>query len=247
MTPELSYEERLKRQETNERRVLEFIAIEGVSTAAILSELLGYKHPQSVYKILRRLQSNKLIRARKFDYIGNLYLLTPAGVSALDENIKPKIINAGDINPISLKHRFTIQRCHIAMIKNHIRWEGFSGRIKKGEQRPDGAIWFCYQKEDESLIAIEVELTVKTEKRYHQIYLRYNRKYPLVIYVVPTETMKNKLESIFKKIEVIHRNGITQFPVFNFLTFADFSQRMTKEYSDARKAKIRGNITSHEK
>ncbi|MGC6031587.1 hypothetical protein [Enterobacter kobei] len=42
MQPDMSYEERRERQRDNEQRVLEFLAKEGVSTAAMLSELLGY-------------------------------------------------------------------------------------------------------------------------------------------------------------------------------------------------------------
>ena len=196
MQIKMGYMERLERQGNNERSILTFIGSEGLSTAHMLAELLGYKQTQSVYKILRRLEENRFIRTYKMDFIGSLYVLTPKGISRLDDEVEIKTIKPHEIKPFSMEHRLAIQRCHIAMIKNRIRWDCLTGRIKKGQQKPDGVIWFCYNAERQSEIAIEVELTIKTRKRYYEIYGAYTRsKYPLILYLVPNETLKKRLKS----------------------------------------------------
>lgn len=236
----MSYEERQARQERNERRILNFIASEGFSTAQMLAELLGYQHPQSVYKILRRLEEKKVIRAYKMAFIGNLYLLTPTGIGQLDEGVEVKNIKANEIKPFSMAHRLAIQKCHIAMIKNQVRWDTSTGKIKKGLQKPDGVVWFSFHKEEKSEIAIEVELTMKTRKRYFEIYGAYARsKYPAVVYLVPNETMKKRLKSMLEDISKQHPHG-KNYQLNNMtmqvFTLEGFASTFTAEYSDKRSA-----------
>lgn len=234
----MSYEERLERQDRNERSILLFIAAEGFSTAQMLAELLGYKHPQSVYKILHRLEEKKFLRTYKMDFIGNLYLLTPTGTSQLDEQAEVKNIKPHEIKPYSMEHRLAIQKCHIAMIRNRVEWKTSTGKIKKGQQKPDGAILFTYDKEEKSEIAIEVELTIKTRKRYYQIYNSYiSSRFKLILYVVPNEVLKKRLENILNDILNKHPHGLryehnhTNMQVF---TMAKFSETFTAEYSEKR-------------
>jgi DNA-binding PadR family transcriptional regulator len=238
MQVRMGYEDRLKRQEANERLILTFIASEGFSTAQMLAELLGYKHPQSVYKILRRLEEKKFLRTYKMDFIGNLYLLTPRGISQIDDASYIKSIKVHEIKPHSMAHRLAIQQCHIAMKKNKIRWGSSTGKIKKGQQKPDAVIWFCYNKAEKSEIAIEVELTIKTRKRYYEIYGAYTRsKYPVILYLVPHSTMKNRLSAMLNDIADKHPHGVN-YPLNNtkmqVFTFDEFAKTITAEYSDKR-------------
>lgn len=246
MHPNMSYEERLKRQESNEQRVLAFLASEGVSTASMLSELLGYQQPQSVYKILRRLQEKRWIRTRKIDVIGNLYLLTASGIATLSPELKPKIVNAGDINPLSINHRLAIQKCHIKMIKNNVKWESSTGRAKKGSQKPDGIIWFHTNSIELSPIAAEVELTVKTRKRYNEILIKYSgMKYQMVVYIVPTQVMCDRIKRIFANIKI---NTPFLFEKTQFLVYTMdlFAGKFTAEYSQQRLKDIKTALAEHE-
>lgn len=247
----MSFEERQVRQERNERWILNFIASEGFSTALMLAELLGYKQPQSVYKILHRLEEKKFIRAYKMDFIGNLYLLTPTGISQLDEQAEVKNIKAHEIKPYSMEHRLAIQKCHIAMIRNRVKWNTSTGKIKKGQQKPDGVILFSYNKEEKSEIAIEVELTIKTKKRYFEIYGLYTRsKYPLIIYVVPNDILKKRLETILNEIQNKHPHGLkyalnnTQVWVY---TIEEFSRIFTAERSAKRASEYKEQRVENEK
>ncbi|MCF1165454.1 replication-relaxation family protein [Yersinia pseudotuberculosis] len=241
----MSFEERQARQERNERWILIFIASEGFSTALMLAELLGYKQPQSVYKILHRLEEKKFIRAYKMDFIGNLYLLTPTGISQLDEHAEVKNIKAHEIKPYSMEHRLAIQKCHIAMIKNRVRWVTSTGKIKKGQQKPDGVIWFT-GREKEIEIAIEVELTIKTRKRYYQIYNSYiSSRFKLIIYVVPNEVLKKRLENILNDILNKHPHGLRyehNHTNMQVSTMSEFSSNLTAENSERRAAENKVRI-----
>ena len=246
MQPNMSHEERQARKENNENRVLEFLASEGVSTAAMLSELLGYQQPQSVYKILRRLQENRIISARKIDVIGNLYRLTKSGMDALPPDLKPKIVNAGDINPLSINHRLAIQKCHIMMIKNNVKWEFSTGRAKKGSQKPDGVIWFHLNSTELSPVAVEVELTVKTRKRYNEIIRVYSgMKYQVVVYVVPNQVMCDRIKRIFEDIK-IRTPFLFKSVQFVVYTMDFFARKFTEEYSQKRLGDIKKALAEHE-
>jgi len=229
----MSHEARLARQELNEKLILGFIAHHGFSTAQMLSDLLGYQQVQSVYKVLRRLVEKRFIRIHKMVFIGNLYLLTPTGINQLSESVKIKNIKAHEIKPFSMEHRLAIQKCHIAMFKNKIKWSSLTGKAKKGEQKPDGIIWFCFDQPKETEVAIEIELTIKTQKRYKQIYREYNNsKYRLILYVVPNETFKKRLETIFKIIKYDFSLSTITMQVF---TFEEFVNIINEENSNARK------------
>lgn len=239
MQPDMSYEDRRERQHDNEQRVLEFLAKEGVSTAAMLSELLGYQQPQSVYKILRRLQEKRIISARKIGIIGNLYRLTKSGMEGLSPELKPKIVNAGDINPLSINHRLAIQKCHIMMIKNNVKWDTSTGRAKKGSQKPDGVLWFHLNSTELSPVAVEVELTVKTRKRYNEILISYSgMKYQMVVYVVPNQVMCDRIKRIFEDIK-IRTPFLFERVQFIVYTMDFFAQKFTAEYSQKRLDNIR--------
>ncbi|MEX9225995.1 hypothetical protein AB7Z61_22370 [Providencia rettgeri] len=233
----MSHEARLARQELNEKLILGFIAHHGFSTAQMLSDLLGYQQVQSVYKVLRRLVEKRFIRIHKMVFIGNLYLLTPTGINQLSESVKIKNIKAHEIKPFSMEHRLAIQKCHIAMFKNKIRWSSLTGKTKKGEQKPDGIIWFCFDEPKKTEVAIEVELTIKTQKRYKQIYREYNNsKYKLILYVVPSEIMRDRLNNIFKMIK--YESSLSTISI-QVMTFEQFAQSITDEHSNSRELKLK--------
>lgn len=229
----ISPDERRKRAGKNQGSILKFLAEEGFSTASLLATLLQFKQTRSVYKILDRLEDKKLIRHKKIEGIERLYALTPLGYSFAEgdcENYRSVSLN--NIKPLSLPHKFAIQECKIAMLSNGVEWGNITGRIKKYEARPDGMIWYQFDDEELRPIAIEVELTVKTKKRYKDILSTYfnpynsGDKYDLVIYVVPTEIMKARLEKIF--------DDLPSQGKFFVMTMERFKQRFTKTDLDSR-------------
>lgn len=235
-TPEnitMSPAERQKRSGKNQEWILQFLAEEGFSCASLLAMLLQFKQTRSVYKILYRLEDKKLIRHKKVEGVERLYTLTPLGHSLVEgdcENYRSVSLN--NIKLLSLPHKFAIQECKIAMLNNGVEWGDIKGKIKKYQARPDGMIWYQFDDEELRPIAIEVELTVKTKKRYKDILSTYfnpynsGNKYDLVIYVVPTEIMKSRLERIF--------DDLPSQGKFFVMTIERFKQRFTRTDLDSR-------------
>jgi hypothetical protein len=103
------------------------------------------------------------------------------------------------------------------MIKNRVRWVTSTGKIKKGQQKPDGVIWFTGTGEEQIEFAVEVELTIKTRKRYYQIYSSYiMSRFKLIIYIVTNEVLKKRLEKILTEILDKHPHGLKyEYASFN--------------------------------
>lgn len=222
----ISHQERQRRAQLNQSLILDFLAEEDYSTAPLLAKLLQFKHTRSVYKILERLEGKGLIRHKKIEKIETLYTLTPSGYSLVENNEKHyRSVSLNNIKPLSLPHKSAVQYCHIAMMNNGVQWETVSGKLKKNEPRPDGIIWYQFNDEELRRIAIEVELTVKTKKRYEEILSTYFNpyknveKFSFVLYLVPNETMKNRLRNIFSDISADSK--------FVVMTLAHFKVRFT--------------------
>lgn len=233
----ISPDERRKRAGKNQEWILQFLAEEGFSTASLLAALLQFKQTRSVYKILDRLEDKKLIRHKKIEGIERLYTLTPLGYSFVEgdcENYRSVSLN--NIKPLSLPHKFAIQKCKIAMLNNGVEWKNIKGKIKKYEPRPDGMIWYQFGDEELRPIAIEVELTVKTKKRYKDILSTYfnpynhGSKYDAVLYIVPNETIRTRLINLFDDISA---NG-----KFFVTTIETFKRNFTKSDLDSRREAI---------
>ncbi|EGX9017146.1 hypothetical protein ABDC99_004556, partial [Salmonella enterica] len=107
---------------------------------------------------------------------------------------------------------------------------------KKYEPRPDGMIWYQFGDEELRPIAIEVELTVKTKKRYKDILSTYfnpynhGSKYDAVLYIVPNETIRTRLINLFDDISA---NG-----KFFVTTIETFKRNFTKSDLDSRREAI---------
>ncbi|EMG5701517.1 replication-relaxation family protein [Salmonella enterica] len=229
----ISHQERQRRAQLNQSRILNFLAEEGFSTASLLATLLQFKQTRSVYKIIERLEDKKLIRHKKIEGIERLYTLTPLGHSLVEGDCENyRSISLHNIKPLSLPHKFAIQECKIAMLNNGVEWNDIKGKIKKHKARPDGMIWYQFDDEELRPIAIEVELTVKTKKRYKDILSTYfnpynhGSKYDAVLYIVPNETMRNRLINLFDDISA---NG-----KFFVTTIENFKRKFTKSDLDSR-------------
>ena len=229
----ISHQERQQRAQLNQSLILDFLSEEGFSTASLLATLLQFKQTRSVYKILDRLESKKLIRHKKTEGIERLYTLTPLGHSFVEGDCgNYRSVSLSNIKPLSLPHKFAIQKCKIAMLNNGIEWKDIKGKIKKHEARPDGMILYQFGDEELRPIGIEVELTVKTKKRYKDILSTYfnpynhGSKYDAVLYIVPNETMRNRLINLFDDISA---NG-----KFFVTTIETFKRKFTKSDLDSR-------------
>ena len=201
-------------------KILSFLLEERFSTSAVLALLLDMT-PNGVQRILLKLEKNELIKAHTVDFelsAWNLKIwgLTPTGAllaSDLDEDLK--FFEVGRIKPVTIAHSLALQRVKVIALRfGWEQWESSSRMLKKANesrstwvQVPDAVA----RSPKGRKVAIELERTVKTPKRYVEILANYAEMISMgvideVVYVCP-EQLTIRLERLFHRIEKIIFKG----------------------------------------
>lgn len=203
-----------------QRKILSFLWEERFSTAFLLALLLNMT-PNGVQRTLLKMEKAKLIKAHTVDFelsAWNLKIwgLTPTGAllaTDLDEDLN--FFEIGRIKPITIAHSLALQRVKvIALNCGWEHWESSSRMLKKANksrstwiQIPDAFA----QSPKGRKVAIELERTAKTPKRYVEILANYAEMISIgvvdeVVYVCP-EQLTARLERLFHRIEKIIFKG----------------------------------------
>lgn len=215
-----SKEERDKVRAVKETKILSFLLEERFSTVLVLALLLDMT-PNGVQRKLRKMETKELIKVHTVDFElspWNLKIwgLTPTGAllaTAEDENVK--FFEVRRVKPVTVAHSLALQRVKvIALSQGWYNWESSYTMLQRANlsrstwiQIPDAfAISPLGRK-----IAIELEKTIKTPKRYIEILANYaemlsSEVVAEVIYVCPDHLVK-RLERLFHKIEKIIFKG----------------------------------------
>jgi len=212
--------ERDRIREEKQRQILLFLLAEGFSIAAVLALLLNMT-PNGMQRILRRMEKAGLIKAHTVDFelsAWNLKIwgLTPTGaLLATDMDEDMKFFEVGRIKPITIAHSLALQRVKVIALRHGWnQWESSSRMLKKANksrsewiQVPDAVA----RSPKGRKVAIELERTAKTPKRYVEILANYAEMISMgvideVIYVCP-EQLTARLERLFHRIEKIIFNG----------------------------------------
>jgi DNA-binding Lrp family transcriptional regulator len=203
-----------------EIKILSFLLAEGYSTAKILAQLLKMT-PNGVQRILRKMEVNELIKAHTVDFeLGSWNLkiwgLTPTGaLLATPENEEVNFFEVGRVKPITMTHSLALQRVKVlALSQGWSEWKSSSKMLQSANlsrstwlQVPDAVAMSPKGRK----IAIELERTVKTPKRYVEILANYAEMLSSdviaeVIYICP-ENIAKRLERLFHRIEKIIFRG----------------------------------------
>mgnify|MGYP003604123330 FL=1 len=203
-----------------ERKILSFLLEEGYSTAKILAQFLKMT-PNGVQRTLRKMEANDLIKAHTVDFelsSWNLKIwgLTPSGtLLATPEDEKFKFFEVSRVKPITMAHSLALQRVKVlALSQGWSEWESSSKMLQNANlnrstwlQVPDAVAMSPKGRK----IAIELERTVKTPKRYVEILANYAEMLSSeiiaeVIYICP-ENIAKRLERLFHRIEKIIFRG----------------------------------------
>ena len=208
--------ERDRIREEKQRQILLFLLAEGFSIAAVLALLVNMT-PNGMQRILRRMEKAGLIKAHTVDFelsAWNLKIwgLTPTGAllaTDMDEDIK--FFEVGRIKPITIAHSLALQRVKVIALRyGWNQWESSSRMLKKANENrstwiqvPDAVA----RSPKGRKVAIELERTVKTPKRYVEILANYAEMISMgvideVIYVCP-EQLTIRLKRLFHRIEKI--------------------------------------------
>ncbi|MFW1817461.1 MobC family replication-relaxation protein [Acinetobacter guillouiae] len=201
-------------------KVLSFLLEERFSTAAVLALLLKMT-PNGVHRTLLKMEKEGLIKPHTVDFelsAWNLKIwgLTPTGaLLATDMNENLKFFEVGRIKPITIAHSLALQRVKVLSLSyGWDHWESSSRMLKTANesrstwiQVPDAVA----RSPKGRKVAIELERTVKTPKRYVEILANYAEMISVgvideVIYVCP-EQLTPRLERLFHRIEKIIFKG----------------------------------------
>ena len=201
-------------------KILSLLLEERFSTSAVFALLLDMT-PNGVQRTLRRMEKAELIKSHTVDFelsAWNLKIwgLTPTGaLLATDMNEDPKFFEVGRIKPLTIAHSLALQRVKVVALSfGWEQWESSSRMLKKANesrsewiQVPDAVA----RSPKGRKVAIELERTVKTPKRYVEILANYAEMISMgvideVVYVCP-EQLTTRLERLFHRIEKIIFKG----------------------------------------
>lgn len=222
-------------------KVLSFLLEERFSTAAVLALLLKM-NPNGVHRTLLKMEKEGLIKPHTVDFelsAWNLKIwgVTPTGAllaADIDEDLN--FFEVGRTKPITIAHSLALQRVKVIALSNRwVEWESSSKMLKKANK--SRSIWIqvpdavaCSPKGRK--VAIELERTVKTPKRYFEILANYAEMLSSdviaeVIYICP-ENIAKRLERLFHRIEkIIFRGKVIPVPEgllkrFYFVTYDEW-------------------------
>lgn len=224
-------------------RILSFLLEERFSTSAVLALLLNMT-TNGVQRTLRQLEKSELIKVHTVDFelsVWNLKIwgLTPTGaLLATDSDEGLRFFEVGRIKPITIAHSLALQRIKvISLSSGWEQWESSSSMLKKANesrstwiQVPDAVA----RSPKGRKIAVELERTAKTPKRYVDILANYAEMMSMgavdeVVYVCP-EALTPRFARLFHRIEkIIFKGKVIPTPTgllerFYFISYEEWER-----------------------
>jgi len=203
-----SYAERCERACQKQQTLLKFMRDETWTSAAIAAQVLQQTLPAAYKSLAIFERKNLLIRHEIPQLKMHIWGITPMG-----------LLHAWDDEPMQNRSYFQPSKISHVMVQHHLDlqqarfhaaradWgEWLPGNLLPGElkQRPDAVV----KSQIGESIAVELERTVKTKKRYEAIFSHYlqsikNGDYHCVHYVCPDADFAAKLRRLFALIDAI--------------------------------------------
>lgn len=213
-----NYALRMARNAEKQTTLLRFLRSEYYVSADNVAALFDVVALPPVYRFLAKMEADGFLTSAVFgDGRGQkLWGLTPHGVAfSFDEDEAITDVTPFQPSKISLaniRHHLDVQRIRIFATRQSMQdWQSASSMTVKGVKTPDAVAKTPTGK----TVAIEVERTVKTPKRYREIVGNYlaNRQaqgWEFVWYIMPDEPTKNRVQRIFQSIDSVVINGATR-------------------------------------
>lgn len=235
------YNQRMATAATKQKNILLFLLEERWTTYFILAAFLGLAEKTVRNTISKMVKADLVLVDQVALPVGrgiSVIGLTANGLAAcfddVEEITETKLYQLRNINPLTMAHRLAIQQARITAEKSGwTEWipEWKQGRKKhKHQSLPDALVTDTEGRR----VALEVERTAKTVKRYseilasHLIAIKREKRYDLVIYICPDEVMRNRVERLFKAVRRVRIDGkkidiqVGHFRTFKFSTYEDF-------------------------
>jgi len=201
--------ERARRQQIKQDKVLRWLRINTWSTSAVLMEVVGLGTRQAIHTTLTSMARQGLVRQAEIrgDFGSSVYIwgITPHGaaIAAPDgESIQAKTFELSKVNPATLAHSIDVQRLQLRAEQADWCWTPAGDEFSRSAAKYADAIAV---RPDGQKVAIEVERTVKTVKRYADILVahleaRKQGKWDWIYYLSPNSTISNRVERAFSEI-----------------------------------------------
>ena len=219
MSPLISnHAERSLRAASNRSRVLSFLRTELFSISEILGKVVGFDSRQAIHKLLQRLEDAGEIRRHTVETSGGrviIWGITAHGQAcAFDPDNEPMIaatFEPSRFSEITMRHNLDIQ--HLCVAAGNCGWTEWQngdrmGVAPKDGKRPDALAVSPTGKR----VALEVERTMKTTKRYEIVLVQYLKllkadELDLVVWASPTADFSKRLRAIITSIQTVRVEG----------------------------------------
>jgi len=204
-----SYHERKQRSELKQRTLLKLLRDETWSNAPMMAQWLKISL-SAAYKTLSKLEQQLLIKSYYVvDLKYKIWGITPDGLMMSwqeDEEMQIRpYFQPSKIKPVMMQHHLDLQQARFNAEKaTWQNWHLGSLLPKQIGKRPDAIV----MDKNQYTIAVELERTVKTKKRYEAIFSYYLQaitqgQYNSVHYVCPNPKFAARLKRLFNLIETV--------------------------------------------
>ena len=217
--------------------ILRYLFEETWTHIDIVRSRLDQISDEEIMVILTELSEVKLIRNVEVSFLKNskdeVWGITKPGIMMVQEVLgteEPRrALDKRTIKPISFNHHLDIQRLRVKA--ERCGWHGWrrmigsESFIGKSEKIPDAIA----KRQDGARIAIEVERTIKSKRRYpgilaSHLHARKNCKWDEIYYFCPDSQSKRRLERIFLEItEVKYFQNTVKITDEHFQPFGFYS------------------------
>lgn len=230
-----THDERMAAHAEKRRRVLAFLRTETWTTPGVLSELIGDR--SSASRLVSSLERDGLVVVESLPFGRKAVGITPTGqaeAAAVTGKPPGRAFERGRVPVSTLDHRLNLQRLRISLAR--AGWSGWvypdrqpvAQKSRKDTHRPDAVV----TTPGGVRVALEVERTVKTAKRYRFVIGRHLAQisagmYTYVIYACPTPAMAAAVAAVVHKLGHVVVSGqdkkltADDFLRFSFLSYQE--------------------------
>jgi hypothetical protein len=206
-----SYAERCQRQQAKRALVLNFLASEIWTGFSILQGVLGLSEPATL-RTLGALERQGLIRRHRVGELrASIWGITAHGLVMGGPVEEPAIINSSrtfepsKVKTLGIAHKISTQEARLAAERaGWTEWRATPETAARHHIQPDAVARDIAGR----AVAIEVERTVKSKKRYEAIFAAYlqivkSGEIDLIHYVCPDRDFAPRLARMFGTIKAV--------------------------------------------
>ena len=207
--------QRAIRIELKKQRLLSWLVDFTWTTPAIAGEVMGLSSRGSIDKSLRQFEKLGLIKSASLELVYERDLriigITPNGLlwcDGRDDALDKTTFEPSRVALSTANHRLDVQKCRLKVKEfEELRWTAENNYPKLLQYRPDAIITT-----PTNSIALELERTAKTRKRYQQIIVQHLKQvnqgaYDQVHYVSTIDGFAERLEHLFFSITKVPVKG----------------------------------------